>query len=150
MTITPDQLHALSGYLQRIGFTGTILDPNDHDESIHQLANLLPSGPDDPYVRIYSYKPASNPNVLNGGHLFTYGVTGESMDAIITTGPSTQLDKDRLKEGLKTLKPFGLVILAYTVGNYRFTRSVMTINRISHLESFPDDDVVVGEYLGGA
>jgi len=144
MTITQTQADAISGYLQRIGFQGHIFDPNDHDESVH-LISIPPSQP----FWIFSFKPSTSPRVINGGNMFTYGVAADSFDAIVTTGPSTQLDKDRLRQGLVTLKPFGLVILAYTVGNYRFTRSVMTINRISHLESFLDDDVVVGEYLGG-
>jgi len=111
VTITPDQLNALSGYLQWIDFSGVILDPNDHDESIHGLTPLMPPGPDDSYVRVYSFKPASHPNVLNGGHLFTYGITAESVDAIVT---SSGWDIEAVRIGVMALKPGGLFFLCTT------------------------------------
>lgn len=115
MTITYEQLSALSGYLQRIGFTGVILDPNDHDESVHQLADLLPSDPESPYIRVYSFKPATHPHVLNGGHLFTYGVTADSVDAIVASASPdgdefprlTMHQIEAIRAGVSALKPDG-------------------------------------------
>jgi len=111
MTITYDHLSALSGYLQWIGFSGVILDPNDHDESVHGLTDLLPTTSDSPYIRVYSFKPATHPHVLNGGHLFTYGVAADSVDAIVT---SSSWDTDSVRAGVMALRPGGLFFLCAT------------------------------------
>jgi len=146
MTITLDQLFVLSGYLQRIGFTGTILDPNDHDESIHKLADMMP---DDPYVRVYSFKPASNPNVLNGGHLFTYGITAESVDAIVT---SSSWDTDAVRIGVMALKPGGLFFLCTTSQLSMPTQRAMLSQAGVIYADFlgMGDPVLIGRKPGGA
>jgi len=146
MTITPDQLHALSGYLQWIGFTGVILDPNDHDESIHELTHLLP---DDPYIRIYSFKPASHPHVLNGGHLFTYGITAESIDAIVT---SSSWATDPTKAGVMALKPGGLFFLCATSQLSEATQRAMLVQAGAIYADFidGDDQILIGRKPGGA
>jgi len=145
MTITPDQLHALSGYLQWIGFSGIILDPNDHDESIHSLTPLLPA---DPYIRIYSFKPATNPNVLNGGHLFTYGITAESVDAIVT---SSSWDTGPVKVGVMALKPGGLFFLCATSQLTEATqRAMLTQAGVTYADFIDGDDkILIGRKPGG-
>jgi len=145
MTITPDQLHALSGYLQWIGFSGIILDPNDHDESIHSLAPLMPA---DPYIRIYSFKPATNPNVLNGGHLFTYGITAESVDAIVTS--TDHWNSEAARNGMMALKPGGKFYLCvagiFTPAHRAFLAQagVAYENTIDH-----QDQILIGRKPGG-
>lgn len=146
MTITPDQLHALSGYLQRIGFTGVILDPNDHDESIHGLTDLLP---DDPYVRVYSFKPASNPNVLNGGHLFTYGITAESMDAIVTS--TDHWNSKAVRNGMMALKPGGKFYLCVAGISTPAHRAFLTQAGVSYVDTIDHpNQILIGRKPGGA
>lgn len=147
MTIIPDQLHALSGYLQWIGFTGVILDPNDRDESIHGLTPILPSTPGSPYVRVYSFKPATNPNVLNGGHLFTYGITAESVDAIVTS--SDHWNGEAVRNGMMALKPGGAFYLCIS-GIFTPThRAFLTQAGVSYVDTIDhQDQILIGRKPG--
>jgi len=106
MTITQTQADVISGYLQRIGFQGHIFDPNDHDESVH-LISIPPSQP----FWIFSFKPSTSPRVINGGNMFTYGVAADSFDAIVTSWDRNVNESTTIIQGMKTLKPEGLVFL---------------------------------------
>lgn len=153
MTITPSQAKALSGYLQRIGFSGVVLDPNDHDESIF---NIVPFLPTDPYIRVYSFKPAIHPNVLNGGHLFTYGITAESVDAIVTG--ANHWDHAAVEAGMKALKPHGLFVRCTPNPIEPKDRALLVrlkVGYTTHID-VPNPGhangygtVIIGEYKGG-
>jgi len=146
MTITPDQLHALNGYLQRIGFSGIILDPNDRDESVHSLTPLMP---DDPYIRVYSFKPATNPNVLNGGHLFTYGVTAESIDAIVTS--TDHWNSEAVRNGMMALKPGGKFYLCVAGIFTPAHRAFLTQAGVAYEDTIDhQDQILIGRKSGGA
>jgi len=147
MTITPDQAEALSGYLQWIGFTGMILDPNDHDESVHRIATLLPDN--QKYIRVYSFKPASHPHVLNGGRLFTYGVTAESMDAIVTS--TDHWNSEAVRNGMMALKPGGAFYLCVEGESMPAHRAFLAQAGVSYVDTIDClNQILIGRKPGGA
>lgn len=146
MTITFDQLHALNGYLQRIDFSGVILDPNDHDESIHGLTPFMPP---EPYVRVYSFKPATNPNVLNGGHLFTYGITAESVDTIVTS--TDHWNSEAVRNGMMALKPGGKFYLCVAGISMPAHRAFLAQAGVSYVDTIDHpNQILIGRKPGGA
>jgi len=146
MTITYDQLFALNGYLQWIDFSGVILDPNDHDESVHGLTPFMPP---EPYVRVYSFKPAINHNVLNGGHLFTYGITAESVDAIVTS--TDHWNSEAVRNGMMALKPGGKFYLCVSGILTPAHRAFLVQAGVAYEETIDhQDQILIGRKPGGA
>ena len=149
MTITQPQADALSAYLQRIGFQGHVFDPNDHDESVH----LIPIPEGEPFW-VFSFKPSVSPRVINGGNMFTYGVSTGSFDALVLK--ISNWNEDAIKQGMKTLKAGGVVFMCVHREVRSGDRALFAHLNIAFKETLTvnhdgkTNSVMVGQYRGKA
>jgi len=101
------------------------------------------------FIRTYSFKPATNPNVLNGGHLFTYGVTAESIDAIVTS--TDHWNSEAVRNGMMALKPGGKFYLCVAGIFTPAHRAFLTQAGVAYEDTIDhQDQILIGRKSGGA
>lgn len=105
MNIFPSQAQAIASFLTERSFTGYIFDPNDHDESVHQLHDLSPDW------STFSFKPSVSNRVINGGTCFRHGAGSNMFNAIVTGPIRNGEDRRHVVNGLKACVDGALVIV---------------------------------------
>jgi len=105
VNISESQAKAIVAFLQSQSFQGYIFDPNDHDESVHQIQVL------DPSLSVFSFKPAVSPKVINGGTCFRHGAGSNMFNAIVTGPVRNPEDRRHVVNGLRACVDGALVIV---------------------------------------